>query len=370
MATRGVAPVPLASLRVAARDTSHVAAYMLEGLTLDDGWRVVSKLERDETATGSNFSVGYIAERNGTRAYLKALDYSFAFELTGNIALTLEAMTTAYNFEVAILDNCASSRMDRIVLALGHGEISVEGAIGVPNVSYLLFELADGDIRHALDSADSNFDDAWKFRTLHHVAVALRQMHQADLAHQDVKPSNVLTFGRTSSKLGDLGRASRRGGAAPHDESDCAGDPQYAPPELLYGQISNEWRIRRQACDIYLLGSLAMFLFAGTTTTAAILSFIGESQHPDEWGDSYEAALPYVRLAFDRAMDEFEHEAPPAIAQALAPAIRQLCDPDPGLRGHPLTRASLGSPYSLERYVSLFNVLARRAEVGAYRDIA
>ncbi len=40
--------------------------------------------------------------------------------------------------------------------------------------------------------------------------------------------------------------------------------------------------------------------------------------------------------------------------------IRQLCDPDPELRGHPRNRAV---PYELQRYVTELDVLARKAEL-------
>ena len=190
----------------------------------------------------------------------------------------MEWMTSAYNFEADLLATC--SRMDRVVRALDRGEITIEGAEIVPAVAYLIFEEADGDIRSALDELGSSFDYAWACRMLHHAATGLWQMHGAEMAHQDVKPSNVLTFGRGLSKLGDLGRASLRGATAPHDELDCAGDHTYAPPELLYRQVSPDWRARRQACDLYLLGSLTLFVFSGATMTAAILTFLDDGQYP------------------------------------------------------------------------------------------
>src|SRR5712691_1997227 len=129
-------------------------------MELKGGWVVVEKIERPPEATGGAFSVGYLVERNGTRAYLKALDYSFAFS-SGNTAQVLEAMTSAYNYEVEILRHCAERRMDRVVRALDQGELIVDGAEGFGNVSYLIFELADGDIRLALDSVGKSFDYAW-----------------------------------------------------------------------------------------------------------------------------------------------------------------------------------------------------------------
>jgi serine/threonine protein kinase len=336
-------------------DRSRAAAEMLTGLELPHGWRVVERLERSSESTGGNFSVGYIVERGDHRAFLKALDYSFAFD-SGNAAQVLEWMTSAFNFEIRVLERCAARRMDRVVQALDSGEIVVAEADGVGTVSYLIFELAEGDIRRAMDSLGPAFDYAWAFRMGHHTATALWQMHGSGLAHQDVKPSNVLTFGRSSNKLGDLGRASERGSAAPHDAFDCAGDPQYAPPELLYGHLSPEWTARRQAC---------------ATATAAMLSFLDEAQRPGTWTEAYEDVLPYLRVAFEQCVGDFESSLSVEVAAQLVPMVRQLCDPDPRLRGHPRTRASRTSnPYSLERYVSELNLLATRAEIGFYGEAA
>ncbi len=118
------------------------AAHRLLGLELDGGWRVVEKVVRPPDATGENFSVGYVVERDGERAHLKALDFSFAFTQT-DFTRVIEDMTAAFNFERDILGRCALSRMDRVVLALAHGQVIVEGAPGIPQVSYLIFEKAD-----------------------------------------------------------------------------------------------------------------------------------------------------------------------------------------------------------------------------------
>lgn len=358
--------VELASDGVATNDKSRIAAHMLAGRDLPGGWHVVTKIERPPDASGGQFSVGYMVERHGVRGYLKALDYSRAFQ-SDNSTQVLEWMTSAYNFEANLLSGCA--HMDRVVRALDRGEIVVDGAEGVPNVAYLIFEEAEGDIRAALDSLSASFDYAWACRMLHHAATGLWQMHQADMAHQDVKPSNILTFGRGLSKLADLGRASQRGAVAPHDDFPCAGDHTYAPPELLYGFVAPEWQVRRQACDLYLLGSLTMFVFSGATMTAALMTFLDDAQLPGAWSDGYDALLPFIRVAFDRALDEFEQTMPEELAQEIVPLVQALCDPDPAVRGHPSARLRRGNPYSLERFVSAFDLVARRAEIGAYQDL-
>lgn len=339
------------------------SAHRLLGLELDGGWRVVHKVERAPDATGSNFAVGYIVERDGRSAFLKALDFSKAFALP-DFTRALEIMTTQFNFEREMLERCAAGRMDRIVLALGHGQVSVEGSV-IP-VSYLIFERADGDVRKALQAEERALDAAWKLRMLHHAATGLWQMHQRDMAHQDLKPSNVLIFGGELAKLGDLGRASLRAVEGPYDHMPFPGDPGYAPPEFHYGHVSPDWNERRHAADLHMLGSLILFLFAGVHTTAAVLGRIPSSARPGAWRGDYDGALEYVRVAFDDVMEEFERHLRGAldedVANGILRVVRYLCDPDPERRGHPRAHAmKFGNRYSLERFVAELDVLALRA---------
>src|SRR5437879_7964713 len=105
--------------------------------------------------------------------------------------------------------------MSRIVQALEDGSIVVDPSNAAGIVQYLIFELADGDIRKQLEFNDK-IDMVWKLRTLHNTATGLQQLHSREIAHQDVKPSNVLSFGNQGSKLGDLGRAAHKNHNAPH----------------------------------------------------------------------------------------------------------------------------------------------------------
>lgn len=344
-------------------DSAGMASHMLVGRELPGGWTVTEKIERPPDATGGHFSVGYWVQRGSDVAYLKALDYSAV--LSGeNVAQMLEAVTSAFNHEAGLLTRC--SGMDRIVRILAHDECDVPEAVGVKKVSYLVFEKADGDIRGVLGSSERAFDLAWRFRLLHHAATGLWQMHNAGIAHQDVKPSNMLLFGDDIAKIGDLGRSSMRGSEAPHDEEPFAGDRTYAPPELLYGEISADWGARRQACDLYLLASLAVFVFSETTLTASVKAHLAAVYWPEHWTADYASVLPYVRIAFDDVLESFAPSVPSPHRETMITLVRALGDPDPALRGHPNTRANnTRNPYSLERFVSEFDLLVHRT--GMYR---
>ena len=342
-------------------------AARLEGLTLSSGWRVVERLPIQDGATGGFFSCQYLVVKDSRNAFLKALDYSKAGEIAAqmgsDIPTALQSLIQAYNFERNLLKQCARKRMDRVVVALEDGSVRVdEGVFG--EVSYLIFEPADGDIRNHL-AVVARVDIAWLLRCLHHIATGLYQLHASSVAHQDLKPSNVLVFERTISKVADLGSASIKGIECPRDGVTFAGDSTYAPPELLYGHIDLEWNRRRQACDVYHMGSMVVFLFCGVGMTAMLLKHLPIEYDYRTFNGTYAQALAEVRDAFGRAIQECTANIPgDKLRAALREAISQLCDPDPLLRGHPLNRRGIANQYSLERFVSLFNLLARRAEIG------
>ena len=211
------------------------AAYHLAGHNLD-GWLVLSPVALSTGHSGSAYSVGYIAqhETSATMGFVKAFDYSDALN-SPDPARVLAELTAAYNAERDLLNLCGDRRLRRIVRALAAGTVRVTGF--VPNaVSYLIFELAEGDARNLRTITDPA-EHLPILKLAHHTAVAMSQLHSVGAAHQDVKPSNVLYWGPPSEpdgKLADLGCAYVVGRPAPHDDRLVAGDCSYSSPEQLY----------------------------------------------------------------------------------------------------------------------------------------
>ena len=303
---------------------------------------------------------------DGTEAFLKALNFQSAFVGPGNLVDRLAEFVSAYRFERDLLAECSSRRMSRVVRLLAHGEISVPEAGVLSQVPYLVLERADGDIR-LFQAKLSSFDAAWVLRTLKHVTVGLEQLHTALTAHQDLKPSNVLTQdGGREMKLGDLGRAERRGVEGPWSSFPIPGAVAYAPPEQLYGAFTKSWEERR-AGDLYLLGSLAVQLLAGNNITALLQLALPKSCRAANWAGDFSAVLPYLVSAHAEVMLKFERIANTFVAFANVPreltrAVAELTAPDPVRRGHPRDRSEGANPYSVRRYVSLFNRLTAATE--------
>src|ERR1035441_6776179 len=192
----------------------------LENILLEGEWRVGPLEPKKPQATGGHFSQSYkvVNEKSGKRAFLKALDFYTAF---GEGPKTIELVATLFNFESEILELCKSRGMDRVVRALASGTVEVDPTTPFGKVPYLIFEEADSDIRGHLGDRAASSDVAWKLRALHHVTTGLKQLHGAGIAHQDLKPSNVLVFmidqTLSISKVADLGNACSANLASPYD---------------------------------------------------------------------------------------------------------------------------------------------------------
>lgn len=342
-------------------------AALLSGRQLANGWTILERMERGSNQTGGYFSVGYAVQKaDGTRGFLKAFDFSSIANEKDPLR-ELQILLESYNFERDLLDFCKERRLTKVAMALEDGSIDVAGAGILSKVYYVIFERAQGDIRSYVDF-NAGVDVAWRLATLHQAAVGLWQLHRQLIAHQDVKPSNLLVFGSGSvSKIADLGRAWRDGHPAPHDNNECAGQVSYAPIELLYQHVESDSRIRRLGTDLYLFGSLILFFFGNVGMTAALLSELEPSQQPGVWTGDYLQLLPYVEHAFNNVCIAFRQGlsgvCSPRIADELSLMVKYLCDPDPKRRGHPLNRRSLVTQFSLERFIGRLNFLATEASM-------
>jgi Protein kinase domain. len=355
---------------------ANLHGHVLKGRKTGTGWEVVEPLsppmsmrvtpERSHTYRVRNVATGEFA-------FLKAADADMVDEDDESLVVRLEAVLMHHKFEAHVSEHCHGNNMDRVCLAIDHGNTLVEfNGIKEP-VFFLVFELADGDIRDQIFTS-YQWSAQQKFRLLHHVSVGLSQLHAVKVSHNDLKPPNVLAYAG-EHKVADLGQATKEDHLAPHDWEAIVGDPRYAPPEALYlpdGEpgtrlVANRLR---QSGDLYLLGSLTYYLFSGRMMTPAILDRMLLVHLPPlrdgGWTGSYADLLPYWRAAFSEEMAVFKRnlEDQPDIsasaAQRLISMIYQLCEPDPEVRGHPLDRVLGVRTFSLQRFVAAFALLSRR----------
>jgi len=118
-----------------------------------------------------------------------------------------------------------------------------------------------------------------------------------------------------------------------------------------------------------------VFFCCGHPTNVCLVNHLDAAHIWDKWAGSYSDVLAFVQAAFAQSLSEIRTEVERYIdpngtklqskAKAVNDvmlAIEQLCDPNPATRGHPSVRNSY--QFDLQRYVSLFDRLARRARTG------
>lgn len=356
-------------------NAANLNGKLLKGQKTGASWEVVEALSepillRSSPERSHAYRVRNIA--TGEYAFLKATDADMVDE-EETLLIRLKAVLMHHEFEAQISEHCRGNNMDRVCLAIDHGNAMIEiNGVKEP-VFFLVFELADGDIRHQIFTS-SQWTSQRKFELLQQVAVGLSQLHVVKVSHNDLKPPNILSYSG-NHKVADLGQATKEDQLAPHDWEAVVGDPRYAPPETLYlsdGEpgtrvLANKMR---QSGDLYLLGSLAYFLFSGRMMTPAVLDRLLSVHLPPlrsgGWAGSYSDLLPFWRAGFSEEMAAFRAqlmEAPDLGArerEQLITIVHQLCEPEAEERGHPLDRVAGKRTFSLQRFIAAFQLMSRR----------
>ncbi|MCF2922806.1 MULTISPECIES: protein kinase [unclassified Pseudoalteromonas] len=333
----------------------------LEGLVTTSGWKI-GKMINTTSGTGGNFCTRYTAiSPEGKIGFLKAMDLS---KVASKSLTEMNKTISEYLFEQNILDHCKDRKLTRVVTPLDSGEISSPVSFPPLNrVFYIIFELAEGDLRSQFINSDI---ESWKnvFKSLHHVAVGIKQLHQIGIAHQDIKPSNVLCFENEQSKISDLGRVTDAKGESPFSALSFTGDRSYAPIEVHYRIPITDF-IDRRLSDVHMFGSLIYHVISKAQITPVLIE---ESRllmpHIDR--ATYEEALPFIKSAFATIINRFREDCATLfgkeIASDLAEMVNELCYPDHLIRGngkyaHKVMRLSM------EKYISKMAGVLRKCQI-------
>jgi eukaryotic-like serine/threonine-protein kinase len=340
---------------------------MLTGRTLSSGWTLTEQLQKSADDTGGNFGVGYVARRGDEIAFVKAVDFVKAMSEPDPMA-SLQDLISEAGFEKDVLAYCALHRMSRIVQYLGHEYLQLEPNNLMSRVSCLIMEIGEEDLRRLM-GRQAQTSCVWTLQVLSDVSLSLTQLHRGGIAHQDVKPSNVISVSsktevsRKVLKLGDLGRVTSRNHQGPFDSREWPGQWSYSPPERWYSFVPNDWNDRREAADAYMLGSLMIFLSTGMTLQSLVFPLISPQYLPQNWGGSFDQDLLAVLVdAHARALEE--HLRPALIPEVEDEVMRvayELTHPDPRLRGDARARRQAGRPVGLDRTHQRLRMLSIRA---------
>lgn len=358
------------------------ACIDLEGKTIG-GWKVIEKYatpDKSKGETGSNFSVCYKVERDGKKAFMKVLDYA-KISMDRSIPpaqrpIFIQEATEQFNYEKRLSIFCQNRHVSKVVYFIDSGDVALEGYLMNDAVSYIIYEIADGDIRKVFDfskkvelSARINSLSA-KLKSLHDVSVGLSQLHSNDISHQDIKPSNVLSF-TGESKIGDLGRS-----LCFDDDIECPyplrfnGDRTYAAPETFFSDFQGTKESLYQV-DNYMLGGLVTFYITNVAFNQILNSYLPDPLKLvpiNSHMDSYTPYLPDMLNAYQKALKDIEQDIPlDSVKDGILKIISYLCNPDPNRRGHPRNLTSLTPNFDLQRTIQELDVLQKKVELAIIR---
>lgn len=348
-------------------------AQLLEGVTLPSGWLLVERLKHLPGSSGSNFCTGYRAQRtvDGKRetAFVKAMDLARAFAAADPFAEAFK-LTAESEFERRALEHCKQRRHSRLIQLISWEYTNQDPAFSPLNqVLCLIMEIGEGDIRKQLTRTGALPTSAI-LHVLEDTALGLAQLHRSGIAHQDVKPSNVISMTDMSNaeknlfKVSDLGRVVRKGIVGPYDADHWPGDTNYQPPERWYGFVPPQWPDAREASDAYMLGSLVCFLFCGVPLQPMLAKKIPPAMFPGAWTGGYNESL--VQVLRSQQFSILATSVAPTIGEVVRDGvidiIKELVEPDPLKRGDKRARAQTGAP-GLDRFRGRFRQLRLHAAI-------
>ena len=344
--------------------------YSLVGRTLKSGWRVVEKVEPKGNRQMGKFSVCYLVEKDGQKRFMKVMDINEHIRRLGpgeSQADAFKHVLDQYVYERDVCKLCKGKHLTNVTVVLDVGDESLDEEVFVP-MYYLIFEKADGDVIDALEDS-VRLDFAWRLRSLHSVAVGLQQLHTVGITHEDIKPSNILTFDKKkTTKVGDLGCSTCETIHSPFEDNPFPGDHNYAPPERAYNYHIQDIKLSKRLTDCYLLASLITFYITGLSLNALIMQYMPESKRPDNFNGQFKDVKNHLDYAFGKALEKLRDDIPfEEIKDLIVGIVRQLGDPDPERRCK-LTENQPQSPRSqIEKTISSLDNACTIAESLIYK---
>lgn len=346
--------------------------YSLEGRTLKSGWKILRKIEPKSNRQKGKYSVCYMVEKEGQQRFMKVMDINEHIrhiEPGETRADVFRRVLNQFVYERDVCNLCKGKHLSNVTIVLDAGEENLDDNVYVP-MYYLVFEKADGDVIDAMEDS-ARLDFAWRLRSLHSVAVGLQQLHTVGITHEDIKPSNILTFNKQKiTKVGDLGCSTCDTIRSPFEEDPFPGDHNYAPPERAYNYHIEDIKLSKRLTDCYLLASLITYYITGISLNALIMQNMPETHKPDTYTGKFEELKLFLDVAFSNALERLREDIPfEELEDLIIGIVRQLGDPDPQRRCKEENSDVQSTRSQIEKTISALDLACTKAEILIRREL-
>src|SRR6202035_3946077 len=144
---------------------------------------VLERISGDEDKSGMFHSIGYkVKSDDGREAFMKVTDLDLLTDSEFSVYERTKVAIQTHPVERQMLEHCRGNNMDRIVVAIDFGDTVITHSGGREPIFYLMFDLAEGDVRVHVDKR-SRFDRIWTLGALHDLAVAIQQLHKGSVVY-------------------------------------------------------------------------------------------------------------------------------------------------------------------------------------------
>lgn len=129
------------------------------------------------------------------------------------------------------------------------------------SIPFLVFELAEkgslADEMAEMRKRGQNYQPLAALARIEEILCALREAHDCNIIHRDVKPANFLRFANDRIKLNDFGLGRTADRACSKQTQFFRGTPLYAAPEQLAGECVTP------RADLYAVGAILYEMLTG-----------------------------------------------------------------------------------------------------------
>jgi hypothetical protein len=151
-----------------------------------------------------------------------------------------------------------------IMMSLQHDNIArLHRLFPAFGTCFLAMEYCDGEDLQQIVNRRGALPEGEARKVIGHLAAAVLHLHERDIVHSDLKPSNVMTTRRGEVKLTDFGLATSACQPNAADARSSLGTPLYMSPEQLDGAPPCP------SSDLYAMGCVILELVTGSKAFAA-----------------------------------------------------------------------------------------------------